>query len=564
MNLTKISVLNSKILYLAIYFLFTSFILISSSWNVDPLHDGATFPSAVAVAQGRTIFIDVQNQYGLLQAIIEGLAIHIFGPYLIVSRLTGSLVVLVTSILIFLCCKKFVNTKIALGLATIYLALTPGWNYAPIDGWPSGAGSWPNTYGVLFQLIFIYLILIQRNNNNSIILFFCGTALAISSFARIEFLLASFIIFTITLGTIKKNKLKFIFGYLLVLFTVLIISSTNGSLKYMYIQIVSALFDSGDNSVSMPSIESTIKSIIVIIFTSSLLIILALGKKWMAIVQLYFVVMILNFIVYKNVQNKSGKLFSFVELVSKDTILTIIPLVILIVAIYIGQQAALDILFSRHISRNRQIIRINWPIYTTCLTSFFQLHNLNYGYMYFILPIFLVALGCIYGEKNVNLPTRMIGSLTKKILQNIITALFLVSTSNFMIGITSDSKKFDAPHLKHIRHHNFQNYYAINNITSFISTIPIGKTISNNCAYGLYSVNQNGYISNSRYPWNLLSAEQLKDKYEIDNTVLADFTLYCGDTKSILDAAKPGMSEVESFTINQYERLTIYEKNSDK
>lgn len=272
----------------------------------------------------------------------------------------------------------------------------------------------------------------------------------------------------------------------------------------------------------------------------------------------------LNFIVYQNVQNKSGKLFSFVELVSKDTILTIIPLLLLIVAIYIGQQAAFNTLFSRHISRNRKINRINWPIYATCLTSFFQLHNLNYGYMYFILPIFLVALGCIYGEKNVNESTSSIESLTKKILQNIFTALFFVSISNFMIGITSDSKKFDAPYLKHIRHHNFQNYYAINNITSFISNIPIGKTISNNCAYGLYSVNQNGYISNSRYPWNLLSAEQLKDKYEIDNTVLADFTLYCGDIKSILDAAKLGMSEVESFTINQYERLTIYVKNSDK
>lgn len=564
MNLTKVSVLNSKNWYLAIYFLFTSFILISSSWNVDPLHDGATFPSAVAVAQGRTIFVDVQNQYGFLQALIEGLAIHIFGPYLIVSRLTGSLVVLVTSFLIFLCCKKLADTKIALGLATIYLALTPGWNYAPIDGWPSGAGSWPNTYGVLFQLIFVYLILIQRNNNNYVILFFCGIALAISSFARIEFLLAGLIIFTITLGTIQKNKLKFIFGYLLVLVTTLITSSTNGSLKYMYTQIVSALFDSGDNSVSIPSIESSIKSIIVMTFTSVLLIILALGKKWIAIVQLYFVLMSLNFIVYQNIQNKKGKLFSFVELVSKDTILTIIPLLILIVAIYIGHQTALNTLFTRHISRNREIVRINWPIYATCLTSFFQLHNLNYGYMYFILPIFLVALGCIYGEKNVNLTTGSIGPLTKKILQNIFTALLFVSISNFMIGITSDSKKFDAPYLKHIRHHNFQNYYTINSITTFISKIPIGQTVSNNCAYGLYSVNHNGYISNSRYPWNLLSAEQLKDKNEIDNRLLADFTLYCGGTKSSLDAAKQGMSEVDSFIINQDERLTIYANNSDK
>lgn len=564
MNLTKISVSYSKFWYFAIYFLFTMFILISCSWNVDPLHDGATFPSAVAVAQGKTIFIEVQNQYGALQALIEGLAIHIFGPYLFVSRLTGSLVVLVTSLLIFLCCKKLTNTKIALVLATIYLALTPGWNSAPIDGWPSGAGAWPNTYGVLFQLMFVYLILTQRNNSNNIRMFFCGISLAISSFARVEFFLAGIILFTTSLWKIDKNRLKFILGYLLVLVTALATSLSNGSFKYMYTQIVLALFDGGENSVSIPKIESSIKNLIVLAFTSSLLIILALGKKRIAIIQLYFIIMGLNFLVYQNVQNKNGKLFSFIELVSKETILTLIPLLIIIVIFYLGFQVVPNSLVPRSISINRKSISINWPIYATCLTSFFQLHNLNYGYMYFILPIFLVAIGCIYGEKNVNLNNILINSKTKKILQNLFIALLLVSISNFVIGITSNSKKFDAPILKHIRHHNLQNYYTINSLTAFISTIPIGKKISNNCAYGLYSVNQNGYISNSRYPWNLLSTEQLKDKNTIDNRVPADYVLYCGSTLSILEDPKQGMSEVGSFIINKDEKLTIYTNSSDK
>ena len=553
-----------KTLHLATYVLFTSFILISSSWNVDPLHDGATFPSAVAVAQGRTIFVDVQNQYGFLQALIEGIAIHIFGPYLIVSRLTGALVVLITSVLIFLCCKKLANSKLALGLATIYLALTPGWNYAPIAGWPSGAGSWPNTYGVLFQLIFVYLILIHRNADNNIIMFFCGAALATSSFARIEFFVASLIIFTVTLGITKKNRLNFILGYFGILVTALIISLTNGSLKYMYIQIISALFDSGDNSVSIPSIESSIKTMIVLTFTCSLIIILASGKKWKAIVQLYLVLMGLNFLIYQNVQNKSGKIFSFIELVAKDAILTLIPIMILIVVMYIGHETVMNVLYSRRISRNRTFNKLNWPIYATCLTSFFQLHNLNYGYMYFILPIFLVALGCIYTEKNLYNPTSFIWISTIKILHNIFMALVFVSISNFTIGITTDSKKFDAPQLKHIRHHNFQNYHSINNITNFISKIPIGQTVSNDCTYGLYSVNQNGYISNSRYPWNLLSTFQINDKKAFDKKTPADFILFCGDSKLIFDASKQELNRVDSFIINEYERLTIYVNRSDK
>ena len=72
-----------------IYLIFMIIVLYTSNWGVDPLHDGATFPTPVALAQGKFIFRDIQNQYGLLQGVIESFGIFLFGPYLIVQRIIG-------------------------------------------------------------------------------------------------------------------------------------------------------------------------------------------------------------------------------------------------------------------------------------------------------------------------------------------------------------------------------------------------------------------------------------------------------------------------------------------
>jgi hypothetical protein len=131
-------------------------IFYSSNWGVDPLHDGALFPTAASLGDGQIIFRDIQNQYGLLQGIIEAIPISIFGPYLFIERLTGSLIVTLISFSIFICSKEFVNSKIALYIAIFYLSLMPNWNNFETTSWPLARVTWPNQYGVLFQILFIY------------------------------------------------------------------------------------------------------------------------------------------------------------------------------------------------------------------------------------------------------------------------------------------------------------------------------------------------------------------------------------------------------------------------
>ena len=263
------SIFNSNIVKIlaALYIVFILIIIVSSNWGVDPLHDGALFPTPVALAQGRVLFKDIQNQYGILQGAIESVPIIFFGPYLIITRIVGSIVIILISLFIYLCCKKFTNTQIALSISIFYLALTPNWNYAVTDDWPSARGTWPNNYGILFQLVFIYLYIKYIEEKKSSLLFYCGAALAISALARIEFLLASIIVFVWTTILItKKDKIRFFLSYLGIYLTVFLILTLQGSLKYMYEQIFQALFDTGENSVTFPSFSGIFKWIVVLLF----------------------------------------------------------------------------------------------------------------------------------------------------------------------------------------------------------------------------------------------------------------------------------------------------------
>jgi hypothetical protein len=67
-NLFKTSrYLNKNLNYLlkVIYLFVVSLYVYSSNWEVEPQHEGLTFPAAVAISEGKVIFRDIHSQYGL-------------------------------------------------------------------------------------------------------------------------------------------------------------------------------------------------------------------------------------------------------------------------------------------------------------------------------------------------------------------------------------------------------------------------------------------------------------------------------------------------------------------
>ena len=97
---------NYKNIIKMVYGLIIVLYIYSTNWEVDPQHEGLTFPAALAISQGKIIFRDVHTQYGALQPTIEGFFIYLTGPYLIIQRLVGTMCIIFTSILIYLCCKN--------------------------------------------------------------------------------------------------------------------------------------------------------------------------------------------------------------------------------------------------------------------------------------------------------------------------------------------------------------------------------------------------------------------------------------------------------------------------
>ncbi len=560
------SIRNINKILLSFYIVFISIVIYTSNWGVDPLHDGALFPTPVALAQGKILFKDIQNQYGILQGVLESIPIIFFGPYLIVQRITGSIIIIFISFLIFLCCKKITQTKNALSASIIYLALTPSWNYAITEDWPLARATWPNSYGVLFQLIFINIYLKYLKERHSILLFYCGIVLAISSFARVQFLLASVVIFVWTALVVpKKDKIKFILSYLFIYLAVLLILLSQGSLKFMYEQIFQALFDSGENSVSFPSPSWMFKWLVVLFFTSTiiLLLLIKVNSSSIIVIILYPLALILNHIVYPNVKNKTGKFYSFIELVSREIILTPIAIIIMSITSYLVFMFTMNFKSSKkQPTYTREMITYS-PIYLLCITSFFQLHNLNYAYMYNIFPIFLVVLSIIYKNNTSNLTLgskKRNLSKTPKII--LILAIFL-SLTNFSIAATKNSNKFTAPILRFMQTHNSNTFTNIDQIALYMSNISNNAKVSNNCSYALFSVNQNGYISNSRYPWNLLNSKQIGMKALIDSKVSPDYYLFCSSKKYYHDenlTKSPNYVLAKRYVISKDEFLTIYSK----
>ena len=560
------SIFNSNIVKIlaALYIVFILIIIVSSNWGVDPLHDGALFPTPVALAQGRVLFKDIQNQYGILQGAIESVPIIFFGPYLIITRIVGSIVIILISLFIYLCCKKFTNTQIALSISIFYLALTPNWNYAVTDDWPSARGTWPNHYGILFQLVFIYLYIKYIEEKKPSLLFYCGAALAISALARIEFLLASIIVFVWTTILItKKDKIRFFLSYLGIYLTVFLILTLQGSLKYMYEQIFQALFDTGENSVTFPSFSGIFKWIVVLLFTSITILSLTylFNRKIIVIIILYPIILTLNHFVYPNVKDKTGKVFSFLDIVAREIVLTPIAMLIVFVIIHSLYPIA-DFIrnIKQHSIYTNKIVLFS-PIYLLCFTSFLQLHNLSYGYMYYILPVFLVIFSMINKDNwnNISISSKRISLLkTSKI---IFALTILLSLTNFSLAIEKNSQKFQAPILKFMQSRDSYTFTSINEISLYLSKISKDSTVSNNCSYALFSVNQNGYISNSRYPWSLLSSKQKNMKNLIDSQFLPDYYLICSSRldSPLEDVIKnPNYKVVKKYFINKDEFLTIF------
>jgi hypothetical protein len=183
--------------------------------------------------------------------------------------------------------------------------------------------------------------------------------------------------------------------------------------------------------------------------------------------------------------------------------------------------------------------------------------------MYNIFPIFLVVLSIIYKNNTSYLTLSSKKRNLAKTPKIILILVICLSLTNFIIATTKNSMKFTAPILRFMQTYNSNTFTNIDQIALYMSNISNNAKVSNNCSYALFSVNQNGYISNSRYPWNLLNSKQIGMKELIDSKVSPDYYLICSSKKYYHDenlAKNTNYVLAKRYVISKDEFLTIYSK----
>ena len=561
-NLNKNLNFTLKVIYLFMISIF----MYSSNWEVEPQHEGLTFPAAVAVSEGKVIFRDVHSQYGLLQPLIEGFVLSITGPYLIVQRLVGSICVILISVLIFLCSKNL--TRINPYVPTIaYLALMPNWNYLPSIEAPIVRSPWPNSYGILFQMTCIYLFILYHKKLKNYLLVLSGIALGLSAFARIQFtfislMLLILIIFFINFGK-KWNYAWMLLGYISTFSTFLIFLIHQRAIAPMYNQIIAALFDEGSNSVRGPSLQVVYKTLTVLLilmvvyFISRKLI----RNKLLFSLFLYLGVILLTFVVYPKSMKYQGKVFSVIKLISELIVLSPIYFLVATCVLIASYQIVSESRNKLNKTKLAESNTIYLFISAVSYLNLIQMHIISPVYFYMVIPSFLVLFfGYHFEIMRSYFHGRNLKELNYSWISTLLPVLLCVSITNYFFVLNKTSSNYSAPNLKYMKSYNPKVFSYINNITLAVSKFPVGSTVSVNCLYGLYTVNQHGYLSSSRYQWNHLPAKLKMDKLEKEISSPSNYLINCGDSFPLADSFiynQQRFTEFDRFRINEDEILTL-------
>lgn len=122
----------------------------------EPYHDGSQLPAAIAFSEGLVVHRDVFSAYGFITPWIQGLAVEVFGPQLIVIRMLTAVLLAIVSLEMYVLARWVSRSSVmALGLTLVWVVAWPG--RAVIWGTP--LLPWPSVIYLVFQLGAVLLVL---------------------------------------------------------------------------------------------------------------------------------------------------------------------------------------------------------------------------------------------------------------------------------------------------------------------------------------------------------------------------------------------------------------------
>lgn len=213
--------------------------------GIDLGHDGVMLKPAIDVANGQVLFRDTFTQYGALTTFIQALALKMFGPYLIVIRLTTVLFYSLSVMLLYYIWRNFLAPSFFWIMYGLFLVLAPFyfWIFLP----------WSSIYALFFMLLANLYMITFIKRGSAWLLWAAGATSALAFWCRqpsgIVMYLALLLYFAVCLTLEWKNWKRILnnfgmctAGYLICCLLFLVYLALNDALTDWFFQSIRFMF----------------------------------------------------------------------------------------------------------------------------------------------------------------------------------------------------------------------------------------------------------------------------------------------------------------------------------
>ena len=497
--------------------------LVASLWNVDPYHEGALFTTAVGMADGLSVFEEINQQYGFLGPLLVSCLLRVFGNYLIVERLFGFALIMTIAFLFFLNLRRVTSKVISQLLVITWLAISPIWSWP--FGYPAlSGGYWPNQLGIAFVLT--GLLLLQKSKW---LVALSGFLVFISSQARMEFI---FVWFFMTLAVLLSKKIPR--GYWLLGNLTAIIS------VYLYLSLYSSIREWFDQTLrvwtldppGVPEVDINFflynfinfagVSIMGLVLILSAFVFSTIFKQiWVAVIAESALILILLYIpnlIKVNLFIGNYDVFASGKYFFANTLFSYINISMLLMFVFFVFLA-----LKKRERIYQEVARGNSPLPILMAASIGLLglfHNFNPDYTQMVWPIFaLLAMHLLRIQPD--FPFKLFSFKSFSVLS---IGLILSSSATFIYHGLDQVHPYQTQMLKGLYGGSKMQVQGLDHSYKLIEDSVTRNRMLMMCQVGLLSVNDEGYLGSDKWSWNQQPAEMIAnrlERLEVGSTILA-------------------------------------------
>jgi hypothetical protein len=529
--------------------------LIASTWNVDPYHEGALFPTAVGLAEGLSPFREISQQYGFLGPLIVSIPLRVFGNYLIVERLFGLLLILLIALITYLNLKKYTSNLTSGLIALLWLTISPIWSW-PFESTALSGGYWPNHLGIFLVLTALYLY-----SKSGIAALVAGFLVLLSSQARTEFI---FVWLFMSISIFIKEKEKRLFWAIGSFFSAVLIYcylAANQSINDWFQQTF-VVWTMNPPGVPEININFFIFNFVNFFGVSVIGLTLCLSAfffsknlKSFGLAVLAQTLLIVGFLLIPNRLKFDLKIgnYNFIESVRysfRNTLFAYINFSMIVGAILL-----LLLYLKYRKDMTSKIEKANPALFILLSATFGILslfHNFNPDYTQMIWPIFgLLIVILVPLSRFLDLSV-----FKEKTFRVFVIGLLLASHGTFVYHATSQKFPYQTQMLSGLYGNSPNQVRNLDASFKVLSDkVTPGKMLMV-CQSGLLSTNEKGFLGSDKWTWNQQPSEMITGRLnnlEIGSTILACY-LNSEDSERIKILIKSKKIEV----LNENNNFTLY------